>query len=135
MNLEKKVFIGTAAIIIAAFIGFGSWYLMDVSNYKRKVKDIKIGQIELSKLPDGEYTGSYDVNYIAAKVRVSIFNHRITKIKLLEHKNERGKRAEVIPAKVVKAQSLKVDTITGATNSSKVILKAIELALKNGEKS
>ncbi|NOW05431.1 uncharacterized protein with FMN-binding domain [Clostridium beijerinckii] len=35
---------------------------------------------------------------------------------------------------VVKAQSLQVDTISGATNSSKTILKAIENALKPNQK-
>ncbi|MDO9547452.1 MAG: FMN-binding protein [Candidatus Marinimicrobia bacterium] len=33
---------------------------------------------------------------------------------------------------MINAQSLQVDTISGATASSKVILEAIELALKNG---
>jgi uncharacterized protein with FMN-binding domain len=43
--------------------------------------------------------------------------------------NGKGKPAEVIPQKVMDAQSLQVDTISGVTSSSKVILKAIEKAL------
>ena len=54
---------------------------------------------------------------------------KISNINILEHKNERGTPAEIIPKKVVDAQSLKVDVVSGATNSSKVILKAIENAL------
>ncbi|TYB94365.1 MAG: FMN-binding protein, partial [Kosmotoga sp.] len=50
-------------------------------------------------------------------------------IELIEHNHGRGEAAEVIPEKVVEAQSLKVDIITSATYSSKVILKAIENAL------
>lgn len=38
-----------------------------------------------------------------------------------------------IPDMVVNAQSLQVDTISGATNSSKTILKAMENALISGQ--
>jgi uncharacterized protein with FMN-binding domain len=48
----------------------------------------------------------------------------------LEHRNGQGEAAEVIPQMVVDAQSLQVDAISGATFSSKVILLAIEDALK-----
>ena len=61
-------------------------------------------------------------------------NHKIEDIQLLNHRNGKGKAAEVIPEKVVLSQSLKVDTITGATVSSKVILKAIEVALTSTPK-
>ena len=73
------------------------------------------------------------MDFIAAKVEVDIKDKKISNIKLLEHKNERGGKAEVIPERVVEAQSLKVDTISGATNSSKVILEAIQNALTKAE--
>ena len=50
---------------------------------------------------------------------------------MLEHKNGQGTPAEVIPEKVVETQTLEVDIVSGATYSSKVILKAIENALNN----
>ncbi len=43
----------------------------------------------------------------------------------------RGK-AEKIPDKVLEEQSLQVDIVSGATFSSKVILKAVEDALNKG---
>ena len=63
------------------------------------------------------------------KRQVEIKDHKYQDIKLLEHKNGRGKPAEIIPSKVVEAQSLNVDTVSGATMSSKVILQAIQNAL------
>ena len=89
--------------------------------------------MDLSKVSDGKYTGSCDAVYVGAKVSITVKDNKIVDIILLNHKNERGKPAEVIPGKVVEAQSLKVDTISGATNSSKVILKAIENALETGK--
>ncbi|WP_313562885.1 FMN-binding protein [Ruminiclostridium cellobioparum] len=43
----------------------------------------------------------------------------------------RGAKAEAIVDKIISEQSVTVDVISGATNSSKVILKAVENALES----
>ena len=129
----KKIVLSLVCVVVLVGVIFGGKYLISVQKYKKTVKDIKISNIDLSKISDGKYTGSCDALYVAAKVSVTVKNHKITEIILLKHKTERGKPAEVLPGKVVKAQSLKVDTISGATNSSKVILKSIENALNSGK--
>ncbi len=65
---------------------------------------------------------------------MTVKNHQITEIELVKHKSGRGAPAEIIPSKVVEAQTLQVDAVSGATYSSKVILKAIENALNNANK-
>jgi uncharacterized protein with FMN-binding domain len=92
-----------------------------------------IADIDISKLDDGVYNGSYSTFPVAAKVRVTIKDHRITAIELLEHNNGLGADAEVIPDRVVEAQTLDIDSVSGATYSSRVILKAIENALGGAE--
>lgn len=89
----------------------------------------EILDVNLASAEDGDYLGSYSVFPVSAEVRVTLKNHTISKIELLEHKNGQGQGAEIIPEKVAKAQSLKVDCVSGATYSSKVILKAIHNAL------
>lgn len=59
-----------------------------------------------------------------------INKHKIEEINILEHRNEMGKPAEKIIYDIKKQQSLNVDTISGATNSSNVIKKAIENAFE-----
>jgi uncharacterized protein with FMN-binding domain len=83
----------------------------------------------MSKISDGVYEGSCSVFPVSVKVEVAVENHTITNINLVEHKNGKGSAAEVLPAKVVEAQSLEVDAVSGATCSSKAILKAIKDAL------
>ncbi|MBN7575871.1 MULTISPECIES: FMN-binding protein [Clostridium] len=126
----KKILLGIICLVVLSGIIIGGKYLISVRNYQRTIKGLTINKVDLSKIPDGKYIGSYDVNLISAKVSVTVKNHKIENIDLLEHKTDRGKPAEVIPDMVVKAQSLQVDNISGATNSSKTILKAIENALK-----
>jgi len=129
----KKILLGAVCLVAITGIIVGGKYLISVRNYQKTIKELTINKVDLSKISDGKYTGSYDVNLISAKVSVTVKDHKIENIDLLEHKNDRGKPAEVIPSMVVKAQSLQVDTISGATNSSKTILKAIENALESGQ--
>lgn len=130
MGIGKKIVLALVGLCIAAGIFWGVNYFINLKKYKDAVKAITISNVDLSKIPDGTYSGSYDAMRIAADVSVTVSNHKITDIKLLRHKNERGQKAEVIPQRVVASQSLKVDAVSGATNSSKVILKAIENALE-----
>lgn len=123
----KRVFIGLGMIILLmTAIGFGG-----IQKLNREVRGIEISQIELGNVKDGEYTGEYNLmNVIGATVKVTVLNHEITNIELVDHQYGLGQKAESIIDKIMKQQSLKVDVISGATGSSKVILKAIERALQ-----
>lgn len=89
----------------------------------------EIADVDLSSAEDGDFLGSYSAFPVSAEVRVTVKDHAIEKIELLKHSNGQGQGAEIIPGKVAEAQSLKVDSVSGATYSSKVILKAIQEAL------
>ena len=128
---SKKLLLIIVCIMVLTAGTFGVKYLVSVQEYKKTIREIKISNVDLSKIPNGKYTGSCDAVYISAKVSVTVKDKKITNITLLNHQSEHGKPAEVIPEKVIKAQSLQVDTISGATYSSKAILKAIEIALKS----
>lgn len=86
-----------------------------------------------SNVKDGIYIGEYDAGYIYAKVSVTVQKGKLLDVTILEHKNERGKPAEKITTDMLEQQSTKVDVVTGATNSSLVIEKAVENALEKGK--
>ena len=92
-------------------------------------------EITLADIADGEYEGEYDLSLVYAKVKVTINKGRIENIAILKHDNGRGKKAEKIIEDVIGQQKLGVNAITGATASSKAILKAIENALQDAETS
>jgi uncharacterized protein with FMN-binding domain len=91
-----------------------------------------LGKRASEKLVDGVYEGSYSSFPNAAVVRVTIADDRIAKVELIEHRaSSRGKRAnDAIPKRIVEEQSTQVDAVSGATNSSRVIMNAAEDALK-----
>lgn len=105
-------------------------YMIDFAQYQKCMESITVTGVDVSVIPDGTYTGEYDAGYIYAKVQVEVKSGRIADIRLLEHGNERGQRAENIVNTIVEEQKLPVDVVTGATNSSLVIQKACENALK-----
>ena len=73
------------------------------------------------------------MDFVYAKVEVTVQDGVITNIDILEHKNGRGSRAEVVIDRIIEEQRIEVDAVSGATNSSTVIKKAVENALA-GEK-
>lgn len=133
-RMTIKITIGVIIIALAVGLYFAGNYIYQLQEYKKRIADISITNVDLSKIPDGSYIGSYDAIMVSAKVKVDVSDHTIKDISILYHKTERGKQAEVIVNEVKSAQSLKVDTITGATNSSRVILKSVQNALESGIK-
>lgn len=124
----------TVICIIAAAIWVGllclAIYLKSVFDYKQAVNEITMEDVCISDLPDGVYLGGCDVDFIRAKVEVTVYGGRITEIKILEHKNERGQAAEAVIDQIISKQKVDVDAVSGATNSSMVLKKAVESALR-----
>lgn len=95
--------------------------------------EIDIVPIDFASLSDGSYEGSYKAEMGSASVRVGVSGGRVIAIDLLAlDASPIGEPARVMPERVVEGQSLDVDTVSGATYSCKVILKAIENALTSG---
>jgi len=90
---------------------------------------IVISNPDLSKSKDGSYEGNSKVGPVRVTLRISVNDAQITSIELIKHFNGRGKKAEEIIPLIIEKQSLEVDIISGATASSKAILKAAEDAL------
>ncbi len=101
-------------------------------SYKKKVKSTTVEHIDFAKVADGTYSGFFDLILVKAKVTVSTAQGKVTAIDIVEHKNGRGEKAETIVFKVIEKQTLQVDAISGATASSKAILKAVENAIQKG---
>ena len=133
MRIYKKKIL-SVIILLFLLIGLicGAVYLKNVADYKRAVRETTFDEIDIADVPGGIYIGEYDVNFIYAKVEVTVEDGEIVSINILEHRHERGKAAEAIANKIVDEQKIDVDAISGATNSSAVIKKAVENALKNG---
>lgn len=122
----KKILLGILIIIIIIAVAI----FFKIQKFNEAFSEIEVNNIDLSNVDDGVYTGVFDhEKIVGAKVKITVEDNRITNIELVEHNYGLGKKAEAITDIVVDSQSLSVDAISGATCSSKAILKAIENAL------
>ena len=121
----KKILI--SALLVIIFIGIFTLYTVYTEN--KLINKITLEKMDITSLKDGTYIGQYNTKIIDVEVSVTIKTSLITDITILKHHNGKGAKAEIILESVVDKNSLEVDIISGATASSKVILKAIEQAL------
>ncbi len=127
-NKLKKIGLVVLVIILIIGVGFTIFMKKSEENFEALMAT-SIQEVDLTVLSDGFYTGTYSVFPIDVVVSVEVKAQKIVNITLDKHVNGQGKPAEVIIDSVISQQSLDVDTISGATYSSKVILIAIEKAL------
>ena len=129
MRRKTSILIGCIIFVVLAGAAFGAGYLSSVKRYQDTVSQTAYNNLDASGLPDGTYIGEYDVQFIYAKVEVTVVDGRITAITLLEHRHDRGIAAEGIEQRIIAEQKVDVDVVAGATNSSTVIKKAVDNAL------
>ena len=126
---KKKVVLLICGLLLIAFV-----VVQVISNQiVNKANSISINSVDLTEIKNGDYTGEYSVSPVYVKVKVVVQNHQIKDIDILKHSNGFGSSAENIVDDIISNQSLDVDAVSGATVSSKCILKAIENAVEKGK--
>lgn len=116
-----------STILLAYLFSAYTW-----NEFEKEVRKIEIVPVDLMTVQDGTYEGYYNVNLIRVRVSVTVVNHIITSIIILEHHQSNAIEAEVIIDIIIEEQSLEVDAIAGVTYSVQVIKAAIIDALKKG---
>jgi len=92
------------------------------------------GPISHTSLQDGIYDGSAKNGPVKVKAKITVSEQKITNIDLIEHRTWKGGQAEgIIPARIIEAQSTKVDAVSGATMSSVAIMNAVEDAVQKAQ--
>lgn len=112
------------AILLVVCVKVGADFLT-----KSTLKKVKINEVPISQVADGEYVGEAQIKPVSAKVNVQVENGKITDIEIKDHMTGLGKNGEKIIDQIINKQSLDVDAISGATQSSVTITKAVENAL------
>jgi len=94
------------------------------------LKDVPVKDIDISRVPDGVYTGTLTGSRFGNTLEVTVHAGRIADILI------RKDMVVAIPeisskvfSQVRAKQSLQIDSISGATVSAKAYLKSLEMAL------
>lgn len=130
--MKNKIVPVLLYILVAILTIFAVFFIstnIALKNILSSAKSVTVTTPDLTFIQDGNYTGEYTLTPVYVKLNVAVTNHKIEHIDILEHKCGKGKPAQTITSNVITKQTLNVDVVSGATVSSKCILKAIETAL------
>lgn len=120
--------------IIAVFAAVGLFFGVVGSVATGRYRNMKIDDTDTAKLKDGTFTGEAEMAGYVYRTVVVIMNKKIVSVKAVDNrKSPYATLAEGVFRKVIKYQNANVDAITGATTTSKALLKSVENALSKSE--
>jgi uncharacterized protein with FMN-binding domain len=130
----KKTFLWlflAALFVIAVGVALFMVFMYPKLKLQAELQRLQINEVELANVEDGAYHGDFTFHGFTYEVEVVVIDHAITQITVFKNieDDEYAQKAEGVIDNVLKEQSLKVDVITGATITSKALLKTIENAL------
>ena len=126
-------FVVLAVLGIAGGVG---WFYL--SREHREAANLPLNVIDFSSLNDGTYQGVYEggmYKWRTNECEVIVSGGQVTDISLISSKDtaQLDGKLEMLYDRVIESQSLQVDTVSGATLTSKSYLQAIENALINAQ--
>ena len=127
--MKKGIKIILIIVAVLAVILVTAFLLMTNSSNKA-MQSMVFESVDMARTADGTYYGETDAGMVYAKVAVTVENHAIKSIEIIEHKNGRGAKAESVTGDIIAHNSIIVDDVSGATLSSKAIRCAVGKALK-----
>ena len=90
--------------------------------------------LNFENIPDGTHRGIFTYGGFNYTVDAVAEDGKVAEIIIIANvDNQKSKEAEVVLERVVEAQSLQVDTVSGATSSSRALLKAAENAIRKAK--
>lgn len=129
----KKISISILTVLTVVVFLIISAYCFGIRplfNSQKQVESMEISDINLAELTDGTYAGGFNYGKNKYYVNVTVRNHLIREIEVsVNRDSEYIRKGRTVIDHVLQSQSLQVDIISGATRTSKSILKAIENAL------
>lgn len=124
----KKVLMGLGIFLLVVVVGLGVMLLV-TEGQRREDRNLAIADVDFSKVPDGTYRGGYE-GWNKFDVLVTVAGGKVTDIKIAEDsQNPATDVTDKIIERIVSGQSLDLDAVSGATVTTKGLLKAVESAL------
>ena len=123
-----------AMIVILSILGIlivvGAGGVFYITNGLEAGENLAINPVDLTAIEDGTYAGVYQAGRWSNEVAVSVADHQIANIAVVKTVTiDDPELTSTIINNVIKNQSTTVDTVSGATVTSKAYLKSIENAL------
>lgn len=130
MKRIGKMLLVIGCILGIAVCGLGLAMKKQVSRMYEQLDAATV--VALDHVADGTYEGTAETPLVKVTVAVTVENHTLKDIQLLRHENGKGTPAEAMLPEMLRQNTSEVDTVSGATMSSKAIRAAVRDALVKG---
>lgn len=127
----KKKFLLSIAIVFLILIAILAIFLYRMYA-KIQAQYSAIHPVLLENIPDGVYRGNAGEFLVSVELEVSVVDHQITEVRILHQICGSNYKALDTVTRILKEQSILVDTVSGATTSSRSIMAAVYAALNAG---
>ncbi len=114
-------------IVLVVLVGGG---LFAVTRGMKEIKNLSIGDPDVSRIQDGVYEGSFKKTRWNYGVKVTVKSGRIADVEVTQ-KPDDGDFTAKAAQKIVEAQTVGIDTVSGASINTRAFRKAVENALKD----
>jgi uncharacterized protein with FMN-binding domain len=120
-------------LVVVLLVSFGIFWIVSARE-RQEAASLPLNAINFNKLSDGTYHGAYAGGMYGWRVNecdVRVANGKVAEIQLADSKDKGSGTFDyqMLYDEVVQAQSLQVDTVSGATLTTKAYLQCVENAL------
>jgi len=126
MKKGSKIVLWVLLCLGIIMVLMASWAAVDPIKYRNLI----VNDVKLDNLSDGVYEGSFNGGRFSNAVMVTVKDHKIIEIKKTKPLSApTDDLYKQVYDEVMKKQSVHIDTVSGASVTTKTALKAIENAL------
>ena len=127
---NKKSDISSVLMLLALIcLMAGGWYIARKKARLREASSLPFYKVEMSQIADGRYEGKTNTSFLHLHLMVTVENHQLKNIEVLENDGLDGETAKPIIQEMIKENKIVVPAIKGAELGSLVYISCVSTAL------
>lgn len=130
-NFDSKI-IRTILIVICVVLTFIMYMQRRTRNYYKQAAKLPFYNVQPEQVEDGTYRGKIYTNFLHVQLDVTVTDHKLTKIEIIENEGAYGKKVAPILDEMIAQNSSVVQAVQGEELASIVFVACVDDALRKG---
>lgn len=130
-NFDSKI-IRTILIVICVVLTFIMYMQRRTRNYYKQAAKLPFYNVQPADVEDGTYRGKIYTNFLHVQLDVTVTDHKLTKIEIIENEGAYGKKVAPILDEMIAQNSSVVQAVQGEELASIVFVACVDDALRKG---
>ena len=126
---KKLIFVRFLCYFAVIFVMLCSFLILRHKNQVLETKNLPFYNVSLDSVDDGVYYGKTYTSFMHLQLEVTVKDHQLTNIKVIENKGSQGQKAEAILQEMILKNKTVVPAIKGDELASLVFISCVDTAL------